>query len=399
MWDKKINKIQWYQPIKYSNDNSIYFYPRLITTVPFMNSSFTLFKKKYRILGVMSGTSLDGLDLVLVDFWLEKNKWRFEIEISDTVTYDCQWQERLAYAHRLSPKKLDELDDDYSLKLYELLSDFILKHNIGQVDAVCSHGHTVLHQPDKGFTLQIGNQNLLSEMLGCTLVCDFRVQDVENGGQGAPLVPVGDYLLFSDYSVAMNLGGFANLTRMDKGPLIAYDICALNTVINRLVARENLKFDDDGQLARQGKRIGELLEELDNIAYYHVEGPKSLGIENVEKDIWPLVLKYQDHLTKDLLSTYIEHVSKIIALEIGDAKSVLVTGGGTFNTFLLESIKKYNQSQLVIPDKTIIEYKEAVVFGLLGVLRLRQENNIYASITGCPKDHCSGKIYRPALAS
>ncbi|MCY4217360.1 MAG: anhydro-N-acetylmuramic acid kinase [Flavobacteriaceae bacterium] len=364
-----------------------------------MNSSYNLFKNKYRVLGVMSGTSLDGVDVVLVNFWLEKNKWKFKIEISDTLNYDSKWQERLAHAHHLSPKKLDELDHDYSLKLYEILSDFILKHSVGPVDAICSHGHTVLHEPDKGFTVQIGNQNLLSEMLGCTLICDFRVQDVENGGQGAPLVPVGDYLLFSDYSAAMNLGGFANLTRMDKDLLNAHDICALNTVINRLVTRENLKFDDKGQLASQGKIIQELLEELDNIAYYQVESPKSLGIENVEKDIWPLILKYPDHSTKDLLATYVEHVSKIIALEIGGAKSVLVTGGGAFNTFLIESIKKYAQSQLVIPDKTIVEYKEAIVFGLLGILRLRQENNIYASVTGCLEDHCSGKIYRPALAS
>lgn len=347
----------------------------------------------------MSGTSLDGVDMVLVDFWLEKNRWKFSVEIAGTTPYDVQWQRRLAEAHHLSPKELEELDDDYSLKLYELLSDFILSHNIGQVDAICSHGHTVLHQPEKGFTVQIGNQNLLSEMLGCTLVCDFRIQDVEYGGQGAPLVPVGDHLLFSDHSVAMNLGGFANLTRIDENPLRAYDLCALNIVINRLAAREKLQFDEDGTLASQGTIIHPLLVELDHIKYYERQPPKSLGVENVDRDIWPLILKFQHHPTKDLLTTYVEHVGKIIALGIGDAKSVLVTGGGAFNTYLLKTIKKHTRSQLKVPDRIMVEYKEAIVFGLLGILRLRQENNIYASVTGCSEDHCSGKIYRPALAS
>ncbi len=364
-----------------------------------MNDSFSLFKKKYRVLGVMSGTSLDGVDVALVDFWLENNKWKFRVEISDTTPYDVHWQQRLAQAHHLSPKKLEELDNDYSLKLYELLSDFILANHVGQVDAVCSHGHTVLHQPQKGFTVQIGNQPLLSEMLGCTLVCDFRVQDVENGGQGAPLVPVGDYLLFSDYTAALNLGGFANLTRMDQDSLRAYDLCALNTVINRLASGENLKFDDQGFLAREGKIVQDLLNELDRIDYYQRQPPKSLGIENVDKDVWPLIMKYQEIQTKDLLATFVEHVSKIIAHEIADAQSVLVTGGGAFNTFLTQTIQKYAQCELVIPSQIIIEFKEAIVFGFLGILRLRQENNIYASVTGCPKDHCSGKIYRPALAS
>ena len=364
-----------------------------------MSSSYTLFKNKYRVLGAMSGTSLDGVDVVLADYWIEKDGWKFKIEAAQTIPYDTLWQTRLSKAHTLSPKEIEELDNDYCLKLYELLSEFILKYNIGYVDAVCSHGHTVLHQPEKGFTIQIGNQNLLSEMLGCTLVCDFRGQDVYFGGQGAPLVPVGDRLLFSQYAAALNLGGFANLTRIDKDPLRAHDLCALNTVLNRLSARENLSYDRNGTLSSQGKIIQELLNELENVEYYQYEPPKSLGIEDVERDIWPLIEKYAECPTKDLLATYVDHASHIIALEIGDAKSVLVTGGGAYNEFLIQSIKDRTQSRLVVPEKELVEFKEAIVFGLLGVLRLRQENNIYASVTGSSKNHSSGKIYRPVVAS
>lgn len=352
-------------------------------------------KNNYRVLGCMSGTSIDGLDVALVQFNVVNEEWHFEVELCQTIPYDSYWKQRLRQAHKISRKELKELDMEYALKLYEILSKFIITYKIGSLDAVCSHGHTVLHKPDEGFTMQIGNQSMLAEMLGCKVVCDFRVQDVELGGQGAPLVPVGDKFLFSDFDVAINIGGFANITKIHRQPLVAYDICATNTVMNVLSERLGKPYDENGDLARQGKAINTLLERLEQLEFYQQKPPKSLGIEWVDEFIWPLLEEFEDKPVEDQLATYVKHVAKQIAKEIGDYNKVLITGGGAYNNFLISSIESYSNAKITIPSKQLIEFKEAIVFGLLGVLRLRGENNIYAGVTGAIKDHCSGNIFRP----
>ncbi len=352
--------------------------------------------KVYQILGVMSGTSLDGIDLAFVTF-IKEEKWEFSIISAETIPYSQEWKQRLAQGIELDPEELQALDEDYTEYLGEVISAFINKHELRTLDAICSHGHTIKHEPENGLTLQIGNLPELAELTGFTVVCDFRVQDVAMGGQGAPLVPVGDELLFSDYKFCLNLGGFANISTSNlEDKRIAYDICPVNTVLNQYAEKLGMDYDKDGEMARQGRLNPELLEKLEALPFYKTPPPKSLGIEYVNKEILPLI----DSLEKDIpsvLRTFTQHVALQLSNEIGNDPSaeVLVTGGGCLNTFLIQQIKKMTLTNLVIPTLEIINYKEALIFAFLGVLKLRDEINVYSSVTGAESDHSSGEIYLP----
>ncbi len=349
----------------------------------------------YQVLGVMSGTSLDGIDLAFVTFTRDL-KWEFSIGAAETVPYNQEWKQRLSGGINLDSEELQVLDEDYTEYLAEVINKFINKHKLEELDAVCSHGHTIKHEPENGLTLQIGNLPQLAELTGNSVVCDFRVQDVALGGQGAPLVPVGDELLFSEYKYCLNLGGFANVSTSKDGNRIAYDICAVNTVLNHYAEKLGMEYDKDGDNARQGKLNPELLERLEALPFYKMPPPKSLGIEYVNKEILPLI----NSLEKDIpsvLRNFTQHVALQISNEIGkDASAeVLVTGGGCLNTFLIQQIKKMTLTHLVIPSLEIINYKEALIFAFLGVLKLRDEINVYSSVTGAESDHSSGEIYLP----
>src|SRR5690606_24737193 len=224
-------------------------------------------KDTYQILGVMSGTSLDGIDLAFVSFTKE-DKWNFAIHHAETIPYPPEWKKRLSRGIELDPEKLQELDEDYTEYLAKVITNFIDKNQIGELDAVCSHGHTIKHEPHNGLTLQIGNLPELAEFTGYTVVCDFRVQDVALGGQGAPLVPVGDELLFSEYTYCLNLGGFANVSSSIEENRIAYDICAVNTVLNHYAEKLGMEYDNNGDVARTGRLNPELLEKLEALPFY-----------------------------------------------------------------------------------------------------------------------------------
>ena len=349
----------------------------------------------YQVLGVMSGTSLDGIDLAFVSFTKDGN-WEFVIHTADTIPYSHEWKKRLSRGIELDPEKLQDLDEEYTAYLARVITKFLTKHQIDDLDAICSHGHTIKHEPHNGLTLQIGNLPELAELTGYPVVCDFRVQDVAMGGQGAPLVPVGDELLFAEFKYCVNLGGFANISTSKDGQRIAYDICAVNTVLNHYAEKLGMEFDNNGDVARKGRLNAELLEKLEALPFYKSPPPKSLGIEYVNNEILPLI----NSLEKDIpsvLRTYTQHVALQISNEIGNDASaeVLVTGGGCLNTFLIEQIKKMTLTNVVIPSLEIINYKEALIFGFLGVLKLRDEINIYQSVTGADSDHSSGEIYLP----
>lgn len=349
----------------------------------------------YQVLGVMSGTSLDGIDLAFVSF-TKGYQWEFVIHAANTIPYSQQWKKRLSQGIALDPEKLQDLDKDYTNYLAKVITDFIDKHQIARLDAICSHGHTIKHEPHNGLTLQIGNLPELAELTGHTVVCDFRVQDVAMGGQGAPLVPVGDELLFSGYKYCLNLGGFANVSTSIDSSRIAYDICAVNTVLNYYAEKLGMEYDNNGDVARQGRLNPELLEKLEALPFYKSPPPKSLGIEYVNKEILPLI----NNLEKDIpnvLRTYAQHVALQISNELGNDASaeVLITGGGCLNTFLIQQIKKMTLTNIVIPSLEIINYKEALIFAFLGVLKLRGEINVYSSVTGAESDHSSGEIYLP----
>ena len=349
-------------------------------------------KQEYFVVGVMSGTSLDGIDLAYIHFKKEGN-WSYKIICAETVAYNVKWETKLREAVGYSTSQLEDLNILYTQLLSEVINSFVEKNQLKNIDAVCSHGHTILHQPENKLTLQIGNLAALAQLINQNVVCDFRVQDVLLGGQGAPLVPIGDQLLFSDYTYCVNLGGFSNISTTLNNERVAYDICPVNIVLNHYIQKTGVSYDDKGILASSGEVNQLLLEKLNDLKFYKESAPKSLGLEWVKSMIFPLIDACQLSV-KDVLRTFVEHIAIQIGSVLTKNKStVLVTGGGVYNLFLMERIMLHSNSQIVIPDPELIENKEALIFGFLGVLRLRNEVNVLASVTGAEKDHSSGKIF------
>nr|WP_315233423.1 anhydro-N-acetylmuramic acid kinase [uncultured Flavobacterium sp.] len=353
-----------------------------------------MFKEKYTIIGVMSGTSLDGVDLAHIVFTVKNNKWDFQILESETVSYSIDWLNKLKIAVGFSEAALVKLNQDYTQLLAGIISDFIEKYEIKNLDAVCSHGHTILHQPQNGFTLQIGNLPEIATLINQTVVCDFRVQDVQLGGQGAPLVPIGDRILFSEYEYCMNLGGFSNVSFEQNNKRIAFDISPVNTVLNFYANQLGLDYDDKGSISRTGICNKDLLNELNALDFYQKKHPKSLGFEFVKETVLPIIEKYSIPI-EDKLHTFTEHVALQIALALPNKNgSLFITGGGAYNDFLIERIQYHlPKMKLIIPSAKILEFKEALIFALLGVLKLRGEINVLSSVTGAKTDHSSGVIY------
>ena len=353
-----------------------------------------MFKDSYKVIGVMSGTSLDGIDLSHITFSIKDNKWHFLIHETETIPYPLDWLNKLKVAVNFSKLQLKELNQAYTKYLSNTVKNFIEKYRLTNLDAVCSHGHTILHQPQNGFTLQIGNLPEIALLIGQRVVCDFRVQDVQFGGQGAPLVPIGDRILFSKYDYCLNLGGFSNVSFEENGKRIAFDISPVNTVLNFYANKLNLAYDDKGKIAKSGKLNTELLNDLNALDYYKKTFPKSLGFEFVKTIILPLIEKHTIS-TEDKMHTFSEHVAyqthKALPLKTG---TILITGGGAYNDFLIQRIYFYlPQLEIIIPDSKILEYKEALIFALLGVLKLRKEINVLSSVTGAKSDHSSGVIF------
>lgn len=341
----------------------------------------------------MSGTSLDGLDIVYVKINAAED-YSFEILKAETISYNKEWKSALKEGFHLSGEKLVKLDADYGIYLGKTLLNFIEENRIEKLDFIASHGHTIFHNPEKKYTLQIGNGPQITAIIGIKTICDFRVQDVALGGQGAPLVPIGDELLFSEFDYCLNLGGFSNISFSKNQQRIAFDICPVNIVLNHYVASFNLEYDDKGKIASEGNIQKNLLTALNSLSFYNEAKPKSLGYEFVAETIFPLINKHNLNI-KDILRTFVEHIAMQISRKIASdsGKTMLVTGGGAFNTFLIERLQSHTKTQLIIPEETIINYKEALVFALLGLLKYEGKNNCLKSVTGASKDHSSGVIY------
>jgi anhydro-N-acetylmuramic acid kinase len=351
-------------------------------------------KKKIRVLGLMSGTSVDGLDIVLCDFELIENKWVYKIKSAKTYPYSVELRTELRNAEHLSAVNLLLLSNKLA-KLFGNYCNHFLKGK-SKPDFICSHGHTVFHQPAKSLTYQIANGAVIAATTGIKTICDFRTSDVAYGGQGAPLVPIGDRYLFSEYDYCINIGGFANISYVQNKQSTAYDICCVNLILNYLCSQLNLEYDKGGKLSRKGSVIEPLLKRLNSIRYFNQAPPKSLGKEWVVKNIFPLI-EHKKYAIPDLLATYTEHCAIQIAKCIKSKASVkvLLTGGGAKNIFLVERIKAYTSAQIMIPDNKIIEFKEALIFAFLGVLRFHQTPNSLKSVTGASKNAIGGAIYCP----
>ncbi|ASV28885.1 anhydro-N-acetylmuramic acid kinase [Maribacter cobaltidurans] len=356
--------------------------------------------KIYKVVGMMSGTSLDGLDLAYCHFWKKKDQWQFEIKASESISYAPKMQSDLKDAIHLSAEKLLQLHNEYGNWLGERAKDFIQEQNL-EVNFIASHGHTSHHRPELGLTFQLGSGQHLANASEHTIICDFRSNDLALGGQGAPLVPIGDRLLFSEYDFCLNLGGISNISFELKGRRIAYDIGLANMILNYITRKIDLDYDENGTLARSGTINPMMLKKLNGLSYYLLPHPKSIGYEWFLEKVVPIVNETKDS-TENLLHTAIHHICEKIAQQVAlntnkTNQKLFVTGGGALNAFLIETLEQKLDSKIevVVPDKILIEFKEALVFAFMGVLRSEKEINVLKTVTGAKRDSSSGVIFLP----
>lgn len=340
----------------------------------------------------MSGTSLDGLDICVAEFSRSNGNWTYKIISTETISYSEDWKRDLSLAHTLSNEDLDLLDDRLSHYIGSKVADHLKAQQIEHVDLIGSHGHTVLHDPEQGVTLQIGNQASIRKAAGFPVICDFRKQDVELGGQGAPLVPIGDQMLFGDYEMCLNMGGFANLSVEIDGARLAWDICPLNIGINHFASKLGLEMDRNGHIAASNPMDGPLFYKLNQLPYFSLTPPKSLGREWMEQYVYPVLDRLGDVEAISTLSGLASYQIAKTLEELG-AQKILCTGGGVHNKHIMSLIKQSISGLLVVPEDELINYKEALIFAFLGLLRQLEEVNVLASVTGASRDHSSGVIY------
>jgi anhydro-N-acetylmuramic acid kinase len=346
---------------------------------------------EYHIIGLMSGTSLDGLDIVKCIFKKEK-KWSYIVEKSETIEYSVFWEEKLKNLHKKDKKEITKCGIEYGKYLGVKVNEFLMKNNL-KTDYISSHGHTIFHDPENQYTLQIGDGANILNTTNITTINNFRKLDISLFGEGAPLVPIGDLHLFTKYKYCLNLGGFANISeKKTENNIIAFDICSVNFVLNILSNKLGHKYDNKGKISKGGWINELLLDQLNNLDFFKKKAAKSLGREWVETDILPILEKTTISI-QDKMRTFTEH----IAIQIGKYlrnKSVLVTGGGVYNDFLIERIKYYSNSEIIIPKTETIDFKEAIIFAFLGVLKLRNENNCLSSVTSAIRDCSGGEIFK-----
>lgn len=342
----------------------------------------------------MSGSSLDGLDLVYCKF-TKQEKWSFEILHESVANISC-WENRLKNARNLDLVQLQNLDEAFGGFIGEKVQQFIVKNKIEKLDIVASHGHTVYHFPDKKTTKQIGLGSKIQEQVKVPVLYNLRQKDMDKGGQGAPIVPIGDLHLFNDYKYCLNIGGIANISIKNDDKITAFDICSANQVLNYFAFLKGKKYDDQGKFARSGTFNKKLFEELNTLGFYATKPPKSLD-NMFTKDVLDIIKKYSISV-EDKLHTYCHHIAFEIANAIPkkeqNQEQMLITGGGAFNTFLVECMANYlnhKNIEIVIPSAKIINNKEALVMAFMGVLYLRDENNCLASVTGASSDTKSGE--------
>lgn len=345
--------------------------------------------KTYNVIGIMSGTSLDGLDLAYCSFSFDELNWNYKIHVAETIAYNATWKKRLGELHKQPMFLLPKTDAYFGKYIGQCVNTFISKHKL-TVDFISSHGHTIFHNPAENYTTQIGSGAAIYAETGIATICDFRSVDVALGGQGAPLVPIGDELLFAAYDACLNLGGFANISFTESNQRKAFDICACNIILNHYVGFVDKAFDDKGKISASGTVNPDLLNALNNLPYYETKGAKSLGREWVETALIPLL--HQFELTiPDYLNTLTEHIAQQIAKTL--TGKILVTGGGAYNDFLLMRLRAQTNAQIIIPDDETIQFKEALIFAFLGVLRINNLPNAIKEVTKANKSSVGGAIY------
>lgn len=355
----------------------------------------------YNVIGLMSGSSLDGLDIVFVNFQENSGKWTYTIECAGCLDYSKEWLKKLESAIHLPAKEYLLLNSAYGKYTGEKVNEFIEMNALHhRVNLIASHGHTTFHEPEQGMTHQLGEGSSIAAVTKLPVVSDLRNLDVAFGGQGAPIVPMGEKLLFPDYQFFLNIGGIANISASHDGKFIAFDVCAANRVLNMLAATAFKVFDEDGKMAASGEVHQELLKELNKLEYYQQAYPKSLANSFGTDVVFPLIQTFLLS-PEDALRTYTEH----IAIQIKNAlipfvkeagEKLMITGGGAFNKYLIERISFHLNSinmEVYIPGDETVAYKEALIMGLLGILRWREQNTVLASVTGATKNSIGGALW------
>lgn len=349
----------------------------------------------YRVIGSMSGSSMDGLDLVYCTLTETAGDWSYEILESACIKFTDEWKSNLEGITNLSAKDLLLAHTAFGKWMGESIQSFIsnraLEH---KVHFVASHGHTVFHEPQDGMTFQLGDGAAIAAVLSLPVISDLRNMDVALGGQGAPIVPIGEQFLWPEYDCFLNLGGIANITKQTDSKYVAFDVCPANRVLNAICAPLNKEYDDGGGLARSGQLIPELLEELNALDYYKKEGPKSLANEFGLEVVLPIIQNHEAS-AEDKLHTFVQHIVHQIAQQAEGSK-ILVTGGGAFNTYLIEVLTSALEErgvELIVPEKDLIDSKEALVMALIGALRWREEENVLHTVTGSTRSSVGGALW------
>ncbi len=350
-------------------------------------------KNTYTAIGLMSGTSLDGLDVALCTFTKTNKGWDYKIIDAKTFTYYKTAKKTLQNAHLLSAEGLWQEHFNFGFFSGYTVNRF-LEDKKHKIDVIGSHGHTVFHQPQNHFTCQIGNGAVIAAITNISTVCDFRSTDIALFGQGAPLVPIGDELLFKKYNACLNIGGIANISFIYRKERVAFDVCPANLVFNFYATQAGKAYDKGGKLAASGKVNEAILKKLNALPFYKKYQSKSLGREWIDKEIIAL-LEDSPITLHHKLATALEHSAYQVAKVLNDfkLKNVLITGGGAYNTHFINRIQHYTTCQLILPDNKTIQFKEALIFAFLGVLRLRRETNCLKSVTGARRNSCSGALY------
>jgi anhydro-N-acetylmuramic acid kinase len=342
---------------------------------------------------MMSGSSLDGLDLCLATFAETETRWTYVLESSETVVYPVFLQQKLATAHQLSALGLMQLDAELGAFFSTAVADFLRGKQAPVL--LSTHGHTIFHQPEGGFTTQIGGAARLAAEIRLPVVYDFRSADVGLGGQGAPLVPIGDVLLFSEFAACLNLGGIANISFQYQNKRIAYDLACCNMVLNAASELLGQHYDAGGQLARSGAVLPALIDTLRQLAFYQQSPPRSLGREHYESELKSLLFNGH-YAPQDVLATWCAHLGEIVGGELSKYQvdgRILVTGGGAYNDFLMEQLRKHSSATFHLPSAELIEQKEALIFGFLGLLRYLRRPNVLSEVTGSSSsNHCAGAL-------
>jgi anhydro-N-acetylmuramic acid kinase len=341
---------------------------------------------------------MDGIDLVHCTLSQSNGNWNYKINAAKTIDYDDKWRLRLSKPRSQSAYNFVRTDRYYGEYIGQLINDFLKETNLS-ADLISSHGHTIFHQPESNLTTQIGDGNAISAITGIPSVTNFRAMDVILGGQGAPLVGIGDKLLFGEYDMCLNIGGFANISANINGNYVAYDICPANILLNRIAREYDQEFDEDGKIAETGKIDYDLLGDLNAIPHYKEAYPKSLGREWINQSFWGIVRESKIE-KQDKMKTLVDHIAGQIGQNIDDLADgdstkikVLATGGGVLNPVLVDFIKSNTDAEIVVPDTQLINYKEALVFALMGVLRVQNKPNVLASYTGASADSVSGSLH------